>query len=234
MRSLRLYCCLMLAVGFRLPASLAAQMPVIHLAQMTEDRITHLPVAAASVVGVLAGGNNHVVGPDQPKVYLSANLQGKLCLQLRSQDGSFVAKAEYLLNHLNAGTYALEFRSAHPEFQRFQTDNLAVLAVLKSDCSAAPAPSDVVLPVFWGTAGFAFPVRVLLQTDHGDARLLSTKPGGPSVVCSQNGISSQLVFDQQCFLAAAWQPSLDKAVVVQIRDITGNYMPPATMTIVVP
>jgi hypothetical protein len=225
---------MMLLGCFGVARGVPAQQPIIPLAKMTEDRYGQLPVKGEAVVGVLADESSDSVGSRLPKVELPAGLSGKLCLRIASQDGTFSASAEYLLNNLVPNTYALAFRSVHPQFQEFSIASLAALAQINSDCSSAPSESNTILPVFWSSSKLSYPIRILLQTDQGDARVLTSKANGPSVICSQIRSGSQSVFDQECSITAAWKEYVNRQVIVDIRDPDGNHLDPISLLIASP
>jgi hypothetical protein len=167
-------------------------------------------------------------------IFLPVGQLGKICLHLASQDGRFSAAAEYLINNSASNYYRLAFQSSHPEFQHYSISSIAALAQIKTDCASASSEAQPILPVFWTTNGLTFPIRVMLQTDQGDARLISSQLGAPPLNCSAVPSGAQVVFDQVCLIPGTWKQYLAKPLSADIRDVSGIHAPLFGFSVKVP
>ena len=173
-----------------------------------------VPVSGGLRVGVMAE-SGPIFNPAQMTVWLPKTDAPALCVELSSQDGSYVGSVKYDIRGDPPGPLLLNLPpSQHrPKLQKLGPAQLAILARLAKSCGSAPeGPGDFVIAA-WNQQQLGSKVLVLLNS-----RLPTSIVGGEGVKVQgeypcQSLSGTTTAFNLQCTIpladvGPAWQYSI--------------------------
>jgi len=170
--------------------------------QFTESLRSEAPVSGGDVLGLSVVADVEAsTSADKIFVRRPATKNGRVCLEIASRDGRYVASNTYEMPEASPGAFVLApIGTQHPEiFRGASPRNLAILARM----GTCPSPDGDIVLVAWGRApelGSPIRVTVAVQGARSKANLVVGQGATSILPCERIREERGTAFDALCTL----------------------------------
>lgn len=133
--------------------------------QYFEHWTEEVPHSGGIRIGIMRHYDTETIDPNSFSVMLPQSNYNRLCCDINSRDGRYIAHIEYDISSLSAGNYQFKIPSKyHAKLKTYQSKDIVVLASVGNDCNANPG---FYVPATWGNGTISTPesVYVLLLSE---------------------------------------------------------------------
>jgi hypothetical protein len=177
-----------------------------------------VPVSGSLLVGVQYETADRIIQKSLT-AWIPSSHPSKLCLSVISDDGRYVASAEFSVSSAQSESVTLDFPTEQfGTLQHYGPSGLAILGILQEVCNGGAIYKDGSLtPISWLATTPGSPLALKVNSGGTDVKLFS-QTGGQPVNCKKARISdARIAFDTLCAFSPTTRNTLWVGYVFQSR-----------------